>query len=188
MDIVVAFGSNLFFRDVSPTVIYLRVIKLLCRVYRPEIFRISYVYKSAPWPVSNQPNYINAAFYLRCTKTEMGMKSADILQILHRIESRFGRQRSVANAARTLDLDLIAVGGEICNDSDLILPHPRAHERAFVMVPVADVAPDWVHPILGKTAAQIAADLPRDGLTCLGRPEALAAQAGFRYQHRSPEL
>jgi 2-amino-4-hydroxy-6-hydroxymethyldihydropteridine diphosphokinase len=73
-----------------------------------------------------------------------------LLDSLHTIETRNGRERSVPNAARTLDLDLIAFDN-LCQQSErLVLPHPRAHERAFVLLPLNDVMPDWLHPRSGE--------------------------------------
>jgi 2-amino-4-hydroxy-6-hydroxymethyldihydropteridine diphosphokinase len=76
------------------------------------------------------------------------------------VETVYGRERSVPNAARTLDLDIIAIGNLVRNEPDPILPHPRAHLRAFVLEPLVDVAPAWMHPVLGRTAAALLADLP----------------------------
>lgn len=83
------------------------------------------------------------------------MGPAAALEALHGIERRFGRERERQNAPRTLDLDLIAYGRLVSQDAP-ILPHPRAAERLFVMGPLAEVAPDWVHPVLGKTASALA--------------------------------
>ena len=73
------------------------------------------------------------------------------------VETALGRERSERNAPRTLDLDLIAYGREVRAGPGLTLPHPRAHERRFVMGPLAEIAPDWTHPVLGATAAALAA-------------------------------
>ena len=77
------------------------------------------------------------------------------MAMLLQIELKFGRTRSATNAARTLDLDLIALGDQVVDGTDLVLPHPRAAERRFVMGPLAEIAPDWVHPVLGKTASEL---------------------------------
>jgi 2-amino-4-hydroxy-6-hydroxymethyldihydropteridine diphosphokinase len=80
-----------------------------------------------------------------------------VLAALLEIESAFGRRRSVPNAPRTLDLDLIAYGRRVIDQPGLILPHPRAADRLFVMGPLAEIAPNWTHPITGETAAALAA-------------------------------
>ena len=78
------------------------------------------------------------------------------IQALLKLEAEFQRERGDRNAARTLDLDLIAHGRCVMDSPELTLPHPRAHERRFVMGPLAEVAPGWRHPILGRTAAELA--------------------------------
>ncbi len=93
---------------------------------------------------------------------------AGLLAQLLTIEAEFGRQRAEVNAARTLDLDLIAMDDLVRAAPDPILPHPRAHLRRFVMAPLADVAPDWVHPIFGETATTLLARLQNEGVTSLG--------------------
>ncbi len=80
------------------------------------------------------------------------------MQALLEVERTFGRTRGAPNAPRTLDLDLIALGRSVIGESGLTVPHPRAHERLFVMGPLAEVAPQWVHPVLGRTARALAAD------------------------------
>jgi 2-amino-4-hydroxy-6-hydroxymethyldihydropteridine diphosphokinase len=78
------------------------------------------------------------------------------MAVLARLERDFGRLREAANAPRTLDLDLIAHGRAVIEDPGLILPHPRAHERRFVMGPLAEIAPAWRHPVSGASAAELA--------------------------------
>jgi 2-amino-4-hydroxy-6-hydroxymethyldihydropteridine diphosphokinase len=80
-----------------------------------------------------------------------------VLTALLSVESELERERGAKNAARTLDLDLIAHGRTVCDTPGLTLPHPRAHQRRFVMGPLAEIAPCWVHPVSGATAAELAA-------------------------------
>jgi 2-amino-4-hydroxy-6-hydroxymethyldihydropteridine diphosphokinase len=84
---------------------------------------------------------------------------AALLALLHRIEASFGRSRAVRNEARVLDLDLLAWNDRV-SATDPLLPHPRLHERAFVLLPLRDVAPAWRHPVSGKSVTDMIADLP----------------------------
>lgn len=81
-----------------------------------------------------------------------------MIRRLLEIETRFGRRRGVRNADRTLDLDLIDHGGRVLDTPELTLPHPRAHDRRFVMGPLAEIAPDWRHPRSGRTASSLVAE------------------------------
>jgi 2-amino-4-hydroxy-6-hydroxymethyldihydropteridine diphosphokinase len=112
-------------------------------------------YRTAPVPVSTQPDYINGV--VRLTGT---VAPAALLTLLHAIETEAGRTRTVPNAARVLDLDLLAVGDQILDTPTLILPHPRLPDRAFVLYPLCDVAPEWRHPALGRTATELRDALP----------------------------
>jgi 2-amino-4-hydroxy-6-hydroxymethyldihydropteridine diphosphokinase len=91
-----------------------------------------------------------------------------LLAALQAIEARFGRRRAEPNAARTLDLDLIDMHGLVRDTPDPILPHPRAHLRAFVLLPLLEVAPDWVHPRTGRTGRAWLAEIDRAGVRLLG--------------------
>ena len=111
-------------------------------------------YRSAPVPRSLQPWFVNGVAVV-----ETRLPPLELLHRLQAIERRFGRWRGRANAARTLDLDLLAYGSRVVEGHDVLLPHPRMHERAFVLVPLREVAPRWRHPIFGETAGELVATL-----------------------------
>ena len=85
----------------------------------------------------------------------------ELLALLQKIEHDFGRVRSVPNAPRSLDLDIVAYGDRVVTEGAPLLPHPRMHARAFVLLPLQDLAPDWLHPQSGRPIADLIADLGR---------------------------
>ena len=127
---------------------------------------VSRWYESAAMPPSGQPPYVNAVVAL-AADPGVTIDPAALLARLMEVEAACGRERSTPNAARTLDLDIVAIGDLIRDTPDPILPHPRAHLRAFVLAPLADVAPNWVHPVLGRTAAELLAGLPAQEIRVL---------------------
>jgi len=106
---------------------------------------------------TTQPDYLNAVIQVATT-----MQAKDLLQALHRIEAKHNRVRKEHWGARTLDLDLLAYENECSNTENLRLPHPRLHERLFVLQPWADIAPNWQHPISGLNITAMIQALPTD--------------------------
>lgn len=154
--LLVAIGSNLPDRTGrSPTETCDRVVHRLAAHSALTLESVSHWYRTAPIPASDQPDFINGVARLSGT-----LDPAELLMILHAIEAEAGRFRTVRNAARVLDLDLLAVGDIVVDTPNLILPHPRLAERAFVLFPLCDVAPSWRHPLLRRTATELRDMLP----------------------------
>jgi 2-amino-4-hydroxy-6-hydroxymethyldihydropteridine diphosphokinase len=128
------------------------------------ITRSSGAWESPAWPPSDQPAFVNAVIEL-----DPGRRTPEeALALLHEVEAAFGRERREKWGPRTMDLDLIDFGGRI-QQGEPTLPHPRAHERPFVLAPLAEMAPDWRHPRLGLSAADLLAGLaPMAGLRRIG--------------------
>ncbi len=125
---------------------------------RVRILRRSRWFESAPIPASDQPWFVNGVAEL-----ETGLSPVGLLAHLHGIEAAFGRVRRMANEARLLDLDLLAYGRVVSAPGESpLLPHPRLSERAFVVLPLAELAPGWRHPVTGLSAVELAARLPAD--------------------------
>ena len=122
-----------------------------------RVVQTSRWYRSDPVPPSEQPPYINGV----CA-VETDLSAGPMLQILQEIEHRFGRQRRIRNEARVLDLDMLAFHDRVSppGADGVALPHPRMHLRAFVLKPLADVAPDWRHPIDRRRVDDMLAALP----------------------------
>jgi 2-amino-4-hydroxy-6-hydroxymethyldihydropteridine diphosphokinase len=118
-------------------------------------------YRSAPVPPSDQPDYINGVL-----SVATALEPPALLAALHALEADFGRERRVVDAARELDLDLLAYGRAVINgQAGMVLPHPRMHQRLFVLAPLAELAPGWRHPRLDLTPHQLLAALPRQQRT-----------------------
>jgi 2-amino-4-hydroxy-6-hydroxymethyldihydropteridine diphosphokinase len=114
-------------------------------------------YESAPVPESDQPWFVNAVALISTDR-----EPEVLLRLMLDVEAGFGRVRGERNAARTLDLDLLDYDGLILDTPRLTLPHPRLHERRFVLEPLCEIAPHWRHPRLGLTATELLSRLPSD--------------------------
>lgn len=125
-----------------------------------RITRSSSIWLTAPVPVSDQPWYRNAV-----VAVDTALSIPALLQVLKQIEADFGRQGAVRNASRILDLDIIAWHDEIFTGSDLEVPHPRAHERSFVLYPLQEVSPHWMHPVLKRDISSLIRSLPANQKT-----------------------
>ena len=118
------------------------------------ILRRSRWFRSAPVPASSQPWFVNGVASL-----ETGLDPAALLRLLLDTETHFGRRRAERWAARSLDLDLLDYRGRVVAPGPPRLPHPRLHERLFVLAPLDDVAPGWRHPADGRSIAEMVAAL-----------------------------
>ncbi|MGD1925082.1 MAG: 2-amino-4-hydroxy-6-hydroxymethyldihydropteridine diphosphokinase [Paracoccaceae bacterium] len=181
-DYLVALGSNLplIKNDLASTLT--RAIQKLHTTPGIRVLSTSAWYQTPAWPAGSGPDYANGAAVLASNLSPDG-----ILQELHEVEKALGRVRRERWASRTCDLDLLAAGDAVLPDRDevarwmdqgpdrnripdcLLLPHPRLHERGFVLVPLADVAPDWRHPILGQTVREMRNALPASEISGIQR-------------------
>lgn len=155
--ILIAIGSNLPSPEFGPPRATCEAALAALARRGLRVVRRSRWFESAPVPASDQPWFVNGVALV-----ETSLSPADLLALLHETERRFGRERREVNAARILDLDLIAYGDLVQTDSPPLLPHPRLHERAFVLLPLADVAPEWRHPADGRTVSAMIRALPAE--------------------------
>ncbi|MCM2308322.1 MAG: 2-amino-4-hydroxy-6-hydroxymethyldihydropteridine diphosphokinase [Sulfuritalea sp.] len=139
----IALGANLG----DPVATVKAAILALRELPQTEFIAASSLYRTAPVGLKHQPDFINAVVELVAVSP-----APTLLEALFEIEARFGRQRSIKNAPRTLDLDLLLYGDELSDDPHLTLPHPRLHERAFVLAPLAELAPQLLIPGRGPLA------------------------------------
>ena len=125
------------------------------------ITAVSSIYQTKPWMVDGyQPRYLNQVVAVNTI-----LDALQVVTELLAIESSLGRVREEKNASRTLDLDLLLHGDIVLEASGVTVPHPRLHERAFVLVPLAEIAADVVHPILDRTISDLADESDRSGIS-----------------------
>lgn len=163
--IFIALGANLPSSYGSPRETIKRAIGEISKNGVRVLYQ-SPIYLTAPVPISDQPWYHNAVIGISTDQSP-----SDLLKTLQSIENNFGRVRTIRNAPRVIDLDVVAYHDVVQNNDDLILPHPRMHERAFVLYPLRDIDRNWVHPVSGKHINDLIALIP-DGqdIECETRP------------------
>ncbi len=113
-----------------------------------QLVRCSSLYETAPWGVADQPYFLNIAAAITTT-----LPPGELLECLKQVEKNLGRERTVHWGQRTIDIDILFYDDLVIDQPDLSVPHPRLHERRFVLAPMAEIAPQLVHPTLHKTTS-----------------------------------
>lgn len=152
---VIALGSNLE----EPERQLQNALDALAAQPRVEVRAVSSFYRTAPVGYAEQPDFVNAVALLATD-----LPAPELLALLQQTEAAAGRVRTFRNAPRTLDLDIIDYAGQTLDTPDLQLPHPRAHQRSFVMIPLAEIAPQHILPRQSANAAELAAALGSAGV------------------------
>ncbi|MCZ2126180.1 MAG: 2-amino-4-hydroxy-6-hydroxymethyldihydropteridine diphosphokinase [Anaerolineales bacterium] len=121
-----------------------------------EVKKKSPIYETPPWGYADQPAFLNQVVLVKTY-----LKADDLLAHLKRLESVLGREPSFENGPRLIDIDILFYDDLILDEPPLIVPHPRLHQRAFVLVPLHDLTPDLVHPVLNKPISELLLDVDR---------------------------
>ncbi len=130
------------------------------------VLQQSFIYETLPWGVTDQPNFLNMAI-----QGETLQKPQELLKNLKELETRLGRIPSIHYGPRKIDIDILFYDYLIFDSPELTLPHPRLHERAFVLIPLADLVPEQIHPLLGKTIRQLLAEVDKTGVKRYGKTD-----------------
>lgn len=151
----IAIGSNLGDRIANVKKAVLRAADEV----KATLVLLSSFYETEPWGMKEQGAFVNAVMGV-----ETELAPAALLAHLKSVEAGMGRQETERWGPRTIDLDIIFYGDLVVGEDGLTIPHPSAHERAFVMVPLAEIAPEFKHPVLGRTVSEIAGSLDKTGV------------------------
>ncbi|MEE9613479.1 MAG: 2-amino-4-hydroxy-6-hydroxymethyldihydropteridine diphosphokinase [Thermodesulfobacteriota bacterium] len=151
----ISIGSNLGNR-VSNVERAVGMLPRLCR--GSKVLKSSSLYETSPWGVTDQPPFINCVIEI-----ETGLAPLKLLEGLKAVETEMGREPSARWDPRLIDLDIVFYGDRVMDEEALIIPHPHAHRRAFVMVPMGEIAPEFTHPVLEEKAEELARTLTEEG-------------------------
>jgi 2-amino-4-hydroxy-6-hydroxymethyldihydropteridine diphosphokinase len=154
--ILIGLGANLPSEVGPPAATFKRALGELER-HDVQISHVSRFYETPAWPDPADPAFVNAV-----AAVHTRLQPVELLMVLHGVETALGRLRSASNAPRTLDLDLLDYDGRLISDG-VTLPHPRLAQRAFVLVPLAEIAPAWRHPVTGQSVGELLDGLPGRG-------------------------
>ncbi|MES0360011.1 MAG: 2-amino-4-hydroxy-6-hydroxymethyldihydropteridine diphosphokinase [Anaerolineales bacterium] len=151
--IFIALGSNMGNRQAN--------LSAAIEALEPEVHPIacSPVYETPPWGYLDQQKFLN-----QVVKAETQLMPTDLLDYIKEIEEQLGRQETFRNGPRSIDLDIIFYDQEVINSPPLTIPHPRMETRAFVLVPLADLAPHYKHPILGVSVINLLSKVDKSGI------------------------
>lgn len=155
--VFIALGTNLGKRKAN--------LRAAIKALPPDVTVLaeSHVYETPPWGYEDQPAFLNMA-----VKAETEMEPEPLLKYLKQLEVELGREQNFRWGPRLIDLDILFYDDLVIDTPPLVIPHPRLHERAFVLVPLADVAPEVVHPVLQRTVSELLTRIDRQGINRIG--------------------
>ncbi len=142
----IGLGSNIGDREYQLN----RALELLKSAEKVEVTIVSSFYNTAPVGYEQQPDFLNAVVEIRTT-----LSADDLLELCSKIEKELKRERIIRWGPRTIDLDILLFGNSVINEKDLVIPHPRMHERKFVMEPLNEIAPFVMHPVFNKSISEL---------------------------------
>ena len=155
--VFIALGTNLGKRKAN--------LRAAIKALPPDVTVLaeSHVYETPPWGYEDQPAFLNMA-----VKAETEMEPEPLLKYLKQLEVELGREQNFRWGPRLIDLDILFYDDLVIDTPPLVIPHPRLHERAFVLVPLEDVAPEVVHPVLQRTVSELLTRIDRQGINRIG--------------------
>jgi 2-amino-4-hydroxy-6-hydroxymethyldihydropteridine diphosphokinase len=129
-----------------------------------QVLRTSDVFETPPWGVTDQPHFLNA-----CLTAECALSPEELLALLKGIETRMGRKETRRWGERAIDLDVLAIGSLTYGSPGLRVPHVDMHRRGFVLLPLAQILPDWIHPVTSRSVTEMAGDFCGSGFVRICR-------------------